>query len=119
MNYGPCTLPRLLAPFGALALTALVLLTVGMTAAENSLGPPAFTLSIPASFNKSVTVKHHHKGEDILNSPPFHLITAAPMTAYYGGYGSQTADHAYNHSLAGVCLRDPQSQGAHCLCQSA
>ena len=80
------------------ALVALALLTTGgVRAISSSSSPPNFTLSVPASFATSVTVKHYRKGEDILNSPPFHLITGAPMTEYHGWYGPRTADQAHAH----------------------
>jgi hypothetical protein len=44
-----------------------------------------------------VTVKHYRKREDLLNSPPFHLITGAPMTAYRGWYGPQNNDPLHGH----------------------
>jgi hypothetical protein len=45
-----------------------------------------------------MTVKNYRNGEDILNSPPFRLITAAPMTEYYGWYGARTADPLHGHA---------------------
>jgi hypothetical protein len=60
-----------------------------------SVSPPDFTLSVPNSFGTLVTVKHYRNGEDILNSPPFHLITSAPMTEYHGWYGSRAAGHGW------------------------
>jgi hypothetical protein len=86
-----------LAPSAALVLIALMSLIPWRTpAADSSESPPRFTLSIPAAFDKSVTVKRYRKGEDIF--PPYGLITVAPMTAYHGGYGPPTADQRYKHS---------------------
>jgi hypothetical protein len=81
----------LLSAFVTLALLA----TGGVRATSSSKSPPSFTLSIPASFATAVTVKNYRKGEDILNSPPFKLITAAPMMEYHGWYGSRAAGHAW------------------------
>lgn len=85
-------------PSAALVLIAVISLIPNSTlAAESSSSLPDFTLTIPASFNTSVTVKHYRKGEDILNSPPFHLITTAAMTEYHGWYGPRTADLSRIH----------------------
>jgi hypothetical protein len=62
-----------------------------------SVSPPNITLNIPASFGTSVAVKTYRKGDDILNSPPFHLITSAPMAEYYGWYRAHTADALHGH----------------------
>ncbi len=62
-----------------------------------SISPPDITLNIPASFGTSVTVKSYRKGDDILNSPPFHLITSAPMTEYHGWFGPRTADPLHDY----------------------
>lgn len=43
-------------------------------------------------------MKRYRNGEDILNSPPFHLITSAPMTECYGWYGLRTADPLHGHA---------------------
>jgi hypothetical protein len=63
-----------------------------------SISPPDITLNIPASFGTSVTVKSYRKGDDILNSPPFHLITAASMTQYQGWYEPRPADPSHNYA---------------------
>jgi hypothetical protein len=76
-------------------VTPALLTTGGVGAISSSKSPPNFTLSVPASFATSVTVKRYRKGEDLLNSPPFHLITAGPMTEYHGWYGPRTAGHAW------------------------
>jgi hypothetical protein len=86
------------APSAALVLIAVISLTSNSTRAEKSSSSlPDFTLTIPASFNTSVTVKHYRKGEDILNSPPFHLITSTAMTDYHGWCGPRTADLSRVH----------------------
>src|SRR5439155_4541611 len=87
---------RRLACLVALVLIALALLTASGTSAEHSSGSsPDFTLNIPASFGTNVTVKHYRKGEDILNSPPFRLITTAPMMEHYARYRAGTSDHVW------------------------
>jgi hypothetical protein len=79
-----------------LALVTLALLTTsGVGAKSSSKSPPNFRLSVPASFSTPVMVKHYRKGEDLLNQPPFHLITAVPMTEYYG---RPTVDQAHRHA---------------------
>jgi len=62
------------------------------------MSPPDFTLKIPVSFSRSVTVRRYHRGNDILNSPPFQLITSAPMTEYCGSYGPRPADPLRGHA---------------------
>src|SRR6266699_3119067 len=90
------TLQRRLPLFLALVLMALALFTACRTSAEDSSGsPPEFTLKTPPLFSTSVIVKHYRRGEDILNLPPFRLITAAPMTEHYARYRPGTSDHAW------------------------
>lgn len=79
-----------------LSLVTLALFTTSRVGAKSSSkSPPNFRLSVPASFSTPVMVKHYRKGEDMLNQPPFHLITAAPMTEYYG---RPTVDQAHRHA---------------------
>lgn len=92
------TLIRRLPPLLGILLMALALLIASRTSAKDSSGSPRdFTLSIPTSFDKSVRVEHHRKGEDIF--PPYRLITAAPMTSWYG---RKLADPSHWH---GWCVR--------------
>ena len=82
------------------SVSAMFVMLVGFCtglALTASISPPDITLNIPASFGTSVTVKSYRKGDDILNSPPFHLITAASMTQYHGWFGPRTADQAHIH----------------------
>jgi hypothetical protein len=88
-----------IASFAALLLVSVMSLTTANTPAEKtSSWPLDFTLSVPGLFRTFVTVRHYRKGEDILNSPPFHLITSAPMTEYHGWYGPRTADPLHGHA---------------------
>jgi hypothetical protein len=86
-----------ISPVAGFVLTAVMSVTLGSTPAEKSSRSPKFTLNVRPPFNTSVTVKHYRKGEDILNSPPFHLITVAPMTEYHGWYGPRIGDQAHLH----------------------
>src|ERR1700722_19127453 len=79
-------------------LIALILITAGARATLQAEILPRFPLDIPQSFNTSVTTKSYWKGDDLLNSPPFHLITVAPVTEYRGWAGPITHQQADDHS---------------------
>lgn len=66
-------------------------------AAELPLQLPEVRLAISPPFRTSVTVRHFRAGEDILNSPPYRLTTAAPMTEYHGWFGPRAAKQDQIH----------------------
>ena len=58
---------------------------------------PQVILSVAPPFATEITVKHYHKGQDLLHDPTFHLVTSAPLTEYHGWFGPRNADQANNH----------------------
>ena len=78
-------------------LVLFLVIDASVCATTSSTDSPNFTLSIPPSFSTSVTVRHYRKGEAILNSPPYRLTTAAPMTEYHAWFGPRVAKQADNH----------------------
>ena len=86
-------------------------------AAEHPLHPPETRLAIPPPFQPNA-VRRYRAGEDILNSPPFHLTPVAAMTEYSGGFGRGLAKISENHGWT-VRIFATYSQKVAAVCAAA